>query len=64
VRVAIHDAAGRTIAVPWRASLPAGPAEVTWDGRDLAGRPVPSGVLFVRVETRAGSGSVHAVVMR
>lgn len=64
VRVTLYDAAGRRIAIPLRQWLPAGPAEVAWDGRDERGRTVGSGVLFVRVDTPDGAGSTAAVVIR
>lgn len=63
VRVTFYDAAGRTIAAPWRQALPVGTAEVRWDGHDLRGRAVPSGVLFVRVETPSGAGAIPAVLL-
>ena len=35
---------------------------VTWDGRDAAGRPVPAGVYFVRLD--AGSHRQNAKLVR
>ena len=64
VRVTVYDAAGRVVAVPLRQWLPAGTAEVGWDGRDQRGALVGSGLLFVRVETPGGAGSAAAVVIR
>jgi hypothetical protein len=48
----IFDAAGRVV---WRRaleSLPAGQTRVEWNGRDLAGQPVPAAVYFVRLGGR------------
>jgi hypothetical protein len=64
VRVAFYDAQGRLVAVPLRQALPAGDAEIHWDGRDAARRAVSAGVLFVRVDTAGGSGVVRAIVRR
>jgi flagellar hook assembly protein FlgD len=64
VRVSFYDAAGRLVATPLDQSLPAGAAEVRWDGRDAGGQRVPAGVLFARVQTAAAAGSIRAVVLR
>jgi hypothetical protein len=51
VRLAIHDVRGRrvrTLASSW---LPAGEHRLEWDGRDGAGREVPAGVYFLKLET-------------
>ena len=64
VRVSVHDAEGRIVAVPLRRSLSAGPAEARWDGRDTRGRAVQSGVFYVSVEAAGTRGSVPAIVLR
>lgn len=53
VAVAIHDARGRTVR-RLDAAVAGGRGELTWDGRDQAGRDLPSGVYFARA---AGSGA-------
>ena len=63
VRVTLFDAAGRLIASPLRQSLPAGPAEAGWDGRDTSGHRAHAGVVFARVETAGGAAAVPAVVL-
>lgn len=59
--LAIHDASGRLV---WRfalAGVAAGASVVEWDGRDTAGRALPSGVYFVAVEgARAGASASAA----
>jgi len=50
VGVRIFDAAGRLVRHMDRA-FPAGLNEIAWDGRDDAGRPVPSGILFYEVRS-------------
>lgn len=49
VRVTIHDAAGRRIAVLTGPEVP-GSHRLTWDGRDTAGNHVPAGVYFVEAD--------------
>jgi len=45
----IHDAAGRVVRTLLDGPAAAGPASAVWDGNDEAGRPVSSGVYFVRL---------------
>ena len=40
---------GREVAVLVDGPRPAGSQQVSWDGRDAAGRPVSSGVYFARL---------------
>ena len=54
VEIDILDAAGRRLRRLLATSLPAGPGFVTWDGRDEAGRSLPSGVYLARL-TRDGT---------
>ena len=49
VELAVYDAAGRRVRTLVRGTLPAGHHEVTWNGRDDAGRSVAAGVYFVRL---------------
>lgn len=50
VSVEVFDVTGRRVATPLtRQILPAGAHEVRWDGRDHTGRPVATGVYFVRL---------------
>ena len=44
VTLSIHDPSGRLLRGLISRRLPAGQHEVRWDGRDAAGRPLPSGV--------------------
>lgn len=52
-QLGVYDAQGRLLRVLVAAELPAGPQAVTWNGTDALGRPVASGVYFIRL--RAGS---------
>ena len=64
VRVSILDVQGRLLATPFARSLPAGAAEVPWDGRDRLGAAVPSGVYVVRVDVAGDRASTCAQVVR
>jgi hypothetical protein len=64
VRVSVHDAQGRLLAVPFAHELPAGAAQIPWDGHDQRGHAVPSGVYLIRVETVAVSAATAAAVLR
>jgi hypothetical protein len=48
--LSIHDAAGRELVRLVDRPLAAGAYEQVWDGRDAAGRALPSGVYFARFE--------------
>ncbi len=56
VRLVIHDAAGRTVAILADEVQEAGPHSVVWKGTDNAGRNVASGVYFCVL--RAGKESL------
>ncbi len=42
----------------------AGPHSVVWDARDDRGRPVTSGVYFIRLETGTGVQTRKAVLLK
>ncbi len=50
VRLSIHDARGRRVAVPARGTFGAGPHRLVWDARDDRGRLLPPGVYTIRLE--------------
>jgi hypothetical protein len=64
VTLTIHDAAGRFVATLHRGTQEAGPHRVHWDGRDVVGRSVPSGVYFYRLETSEGIESRKLLLAR
>jgi hypothetical protein len=64
VELRLFDPQGRVVKVLIRDSLPAGADQVSWDGRDLNGRLVASGVLYLRIDTASGSASAPAVLLR
>jgi hypothetical protein len=49
--LAVHDAAGRRVATLADAPYDSGEFTLSWDGRDASGRPAPTGIYFVRMET-------------
>ena len=50
-RLCIYDAAGRLVRdFSERLSATGNPTSLTWDGRDDAGRAVPSGIYFVKLD--------------
>jgi len=51
IRVSVYDAGGRHVAELARGPHAAGSHDVTWTGEDDAGRRLPSGPYFVRLET-------------
>lgn len=65
IELAIFEASGRRVRtlIPdsWQA---AGPHSVPWDGTDDQGRPVPAGVLFVRLRSSAGNAGTTLVRVR
>lgn len=60
-RVTLFDAAGRAVARPLDASLPAGAHELVLAAVDDAGRRLPAGVYFVRLES-AGRAETRRLV--
>jgi FlgD Ig-like domain/Putative serine esterase (DUF676) len=54
-RVTIHDILGRTLRTLFSGDSGAEGQQLHWDGRDAAGRAVPAGLYFVRLETAGGS---------
>lgn len=64
VSVRVFDVSGRLAQTILEGDLPAGEYAPTWDGRDAAGRVVPSGVYLTRVETAAGVQTGRMTVAR
>jgi hypothetical protein len=52
VRVTVHDVTGRLVDVLVDGERPAGEHAFDWDGTDVHGRDVASGVYFVRLASR------------
>jgi hypothetical protein len=63
-RISVFDAAGRRVRNLVEATQQAGMHEITWDGRDDAGRPVGSGVYFYRLEAGSFRESRPMTILR
>jgi len=61
VRLAVHDARGARVRLLFAGPLAAGAHTRVWDGRDDAGRPLPSGTYLI--DLRAGSRRDARTVM-
>ncbi len=64
VRIDIYSLRGIRVRTLTHASFPVGRHEVTWDGRDDAGRRVSSGVYVFRLETTTVQQTKKAVLMK
>jgi len=64
VEVGVYDLAGRLVRTLLAESLPAGERSLTWDGRDTAGRALPSGVYFARVRTADGVATGRMTLLK
>ena len=64
VRLSVHDTAGRWLRDLVDETQEAGPHTVRWNGCDGAGRPLPSGVYFARLEAGAWSESRKLVLLK
>jgi len=61
VEIELFDVAGRRVQRLLAESRSAGPGAVFWDGRDRAGRAVPSGVYFARMIVSDAAGTSRFV---
>jgi hypothetical protein len=55
VTLAVYDAAGRAVRTILRGEQPAGYQVVSWDGRDDAGRALPAGAYFAKLDAEGRS---------
>jgi DNA-binding beta-propeller fold protein YncE len=62
-RLTVFDAAGRQVRTLLDDERAAGPHDVTWNGRDDAGRKLASGVYFYRLEAAGGGVETRKVTL-
>ncbi len=58
------DVAGRRVALVAEGAFAAGVHDLRWEARDGEGRPLPSGVYFLRLTTDRGETTQKAVLLR
>ncbi len=64
VELRIHDVTGRVVTELVNGVRAKGAQAVRWDGRDGAGRPVPSGVYFIELSSGDARARERLVVTR
>jgi hypothetical protein len=64
VALEIFDASGRLVRTLVDARLDRGPHAVSWDARDNRGRPLASGIYFVRLTAGAYAATTRLVLVR
>ena len=64
VELAIHDVSGRRVALVERGRRGPGVFDRAWDGRDDGGRPLASGVYFLRLRAGADEAVRKIVILR
>ncbi len=60
----VYDAAGRLVRTLLDGMFDAGMHEIVWDGKDDRGRPVGSGVFFIRLDASPQHAGRKAIVLR
>jgi len=60
----LYDVQGRRIRVLWNGPLTRGHHELNWDGRNAEGRPVATGIYFVRLQAGGEERVRQAVLIR
>jgi predicted outer membrane repeat protein len=63
-KLAIYDLSGRLVRTLVDETLAAGPHSVTWNGRDSAGRAMPSGSYLMRLETVTGMETMKMTLVQ
>ncbi|HEU4928697.1 MAG TPA: FlgD immunoglobulin-like domain containing protein, partial [Candidatus Krumholzibacteria bacterium] len=64
VEARIYDPAGRLVTTLESGMLPAGEHTMAWNGNDADGRPVASGVYFLRIRSASKESSLKLVLLR
>jgi flagellar hook assembly protein FlgD len=64
VNAVVYDVAGHEVVRLWSGRMPAGLNQLEWSGHDSDGRPVASGLYFLRITTSGASHVRKLVVVR
>ena len=64
VNLAVYDAAGRKVRVLADRRFDAGEGRVVWDGRDDGGKPLSSGIYFVRMVSSGETDARKVVLLK
>ena len=64
VTLAVYNVRGQLVRVLRDGIFEGGPHSVIWDGRDAAGRNLPSGVYFARLEGKGGEADRKLILVR
>lgn len=60
----VYDVGGRLVTELHSGAAASGRSRIKWDGTDCAGRPVASGVYFVRLRSRASTETAKLLIVR
>jgi len=60
----VFDVNGTHVATLYAGALAAGPNQTRWDGRDVRGATVASGIYFVRVKVGKRYAAARLVLLR
>jgi hypothetical protein len=63
-KIAVYNVAGQMVATVCDRQFPAGRHNVAWDGTNSAGRRVPGGIYFYRIEAGANTSTKKMIVLR
>lgn len=64
VRLAVYDLAGRLVNTLYDGNQNAGHYQIVWNGQDLKGRQVASGIYFYRLEAESKSVTKRMVMLK
>jgi flagellar hook assembly protein FlgD len=64
VQLTVYDLLGRPVCNLFEGNSPSGVHELTWDGRDGAGRPVAAGVYWIYMTTATNRLSQKIVLLK
>jgi len=63
-KIVVYNVAGRVVATVVDRQFPAGRHSIEWNGRDSAGRRVPAGIYFYRIEAGGYTSTKKMIVLR